>query len=78
MVVMPLFVDQFDNAQRLHETGLGVKVHPYTYKDEELLAAVDQVLADQTLKQRLQAASKRIQATNRHEELADKIEQLLS
>ena len=77
MICMPLFADQFGNAASLQETGLGVRVEPYTFKDSELLGAVESVLADKQMKARLVTASKRIQASNRHEELADKIEQLI-
>ena len=78
MISMPLFTDQYDNAQRLDETGLGVRIEPFTFKDEELLSAVEKVLNDSKLKERLQAASRRIQASNKHEEFVDKIEQLFS
>ena len=29
MVVLPIFWDQYDNAQRMHETGLGVRLATY-------------------------------------------------
>ena len=29
MVVLPIFWDQYDNAQRVHETGLGVRLSTY-------------------------------------------------
>ena len=46
MVVLPLFWDQYDNAQRVQETGFGLRLDTYGHAPEELLAAVDQVLAD--------------------------------
>ncbi|XP_017492759.1 PREDICTED: uncharacterized UDP-glucosyltransferase YjiC-like [Rhagoletis zephyria] len=78
MVAMPMFADQFDNAQRLVETGLGVRVMPYDFEDSELIAAVEKALGDEEIKRRLQVAAKRIQSEKRHEQLADKIEQLLA
>ena len=41
MVVLPLFWDQYDNAQRMHELGFGVRLATYDFADEELIAAVD-------------------------------------
>ena len=76
MIVLPLFGDQYDNAQRLQETGLGVWIDPYTFTESELLDGVEKILRNEALKQKLQAASQRIQSENRHQDLAVKIENL--
>ena len=78
MICLPLFADQFDNAQRLAETGFGVRIDPYNFSPEQLNREVDRVLNDQVLAKRLKAAAQRIQSTDTHEALANKIEQLLS
>ena len=39
MVALPLFWDQYDNAQRVHETGVGMRLPTYAFADDELLAA---------------------------------------
>ena len=62
MVVLPLFWDQYDNAQRVDETGFGVRLQTYTFRDEELVAAIERLLADDALKARLAGASARIKA----------------
>ena len=36
MVVLPLFWDQYDNAQRVDETGFGVRLPTYAFEDAEL------------------------------------------
>ncbi len=74
---MPIFADQFDNAQRLQETGFGIRVDPYTFNDRDLIEAVEKMLADEKLKERLEVAAKRIQNSNRHEVLVDKVERLV-
>lgn len=78
MIAMPIFADQFDNAQRLQETGFGIRVDPYTFNDRDLIEAVEKMLADEKLKERLEVAAKRIQNSNRHEVLVDKVERLVS
>lgn len=51
---------------------------PYDFEDSELVAAVEKALGDDLMKQRVKEAARRIQSENRHEQLADKIEQLLA
>ena len=53
MVVLPLFWDQYDNAQRVDELGYGIRLATYDFADEELTDAVDRLLADDPLRSRL-------------------------
>ncbi len=46
MIVLPLFWDQVDNAQRVEETGFGRRLATYDFEDGELVGAVDALLAD--------------------------------
>lgn len=52
-VVLPLFWDQYDNAQRMDELGLGVRLDPYGFTDAEMHAALDRLLRDTALHDRL-------------------------
>ena len=45
MVVLPLFWDQHDNAQRVAECGFGVRLPTYEFEDSRLLEAIDRLLA---------------------------------
>jgi MGT family glycosyltransferase len=74
MVVLPLFWDQHDNAQRLDETGFGIRLDTYGHRPEELTGALDRLLADRALDARLAAASARLQAARGTERAADLIE----
>ena len=61
MVVLPLFWDQHDNAQRIQELGLGRRLDTYAHEPAELIAAIESLLADPLLPQRLNGISRRLQ-----------------
>jgi MGT family glycosyltransferase len=77
MLVLPVFWDQHDNAQRVHETGFGIRLRTYDFVDGELAAAVDRVLVDEQLRARCSAAGERLRARPGTELAADLIEALL-
>ncbi len=76
MVVLPLFWDQYDNAQRMHELGYGVRLATYDFSDDELTGAVDGLLADDTLRSNLGALGERIRDQKGVREAADQIEEV--
>jgi UDP:flavonoid glycosyltransferase YjiC (YdhE family) len=76
MVVLPLFWDQVDNAQRIDETGFGVRLPTYSFEPEALTGAVDRLLADAALHDRLASMSRRIQARPGRVLAADLIERV--
>jgi MGT family glycosyltransferase len=76
MVVLPLFWDQYDNAQRVHETGFGIRLDTYRFTDEQLVGAVEQLLADAALRKRMADAGARIRSRNGTRRAADLIERL--
>ena len=46
MIVLPLFWDQYDNAQRVDETGFGVRLPTYAFEDADLRGAIDRLLGE--------------------------------
>lgn len=64
MIVLPLFWDQHDNAQRIDETGYGARLSTYGHEPEELKSTIDRLLADEPMHQRLEAISRRLQRRN--------------
>ena len=74
---MPLFADQFDNGQRVAEKGLGLRLEPYSFTEEELLEAMDRLLNDAELNQKLQAAAKRIEQSNSKDKACQRIERVV-
>jgi MGT family glycosyltransferase len=76
MVLLPIFWDQHDNAQRMDETGFGIRLPTYSFGDGDLPAAIDRLLADSGLISRLAGVSERLQANAGNERAAKLIERL--
>jgi UDP:flavonoid glycosyltransferase YjiC (YdhE family) len=77
VVVLPVFWDQYDNAQRVHETGFGVRLPTYELERDELHGAIARLLGDTALRARLEAIAARAQASPGTVRAADLIERLL-
>ncbi len=76
MIVLPLFWDQVDNAQRVDETGFGRRLATYDFEDAELLCALGGLLADDGLRARMAAISARMKAADGTTRAADLIERV--
>ena len=76
MVLLPLFWDQYDNAQRMDELGLGVRLPTYEFEPDALLDAIARLTADGGLSARLAAMSRRLQANPGTVRAADLIERV--
>ncbi len=78
MIVLPLFWDQVDNAQRVDETGFGVRLPAYDFRDEELLGAIERLLGDAALRSRMGGISSRMRGSNGTAQAAELIERVAS
>jgi MGT family glycosyltransferase len=76
MIVLPLFWDQVDNAQRVRETGFGRRLATYDFEDGELSAAIDALLGDGALRSRLGAVATPMRASDGTTRAADLIERV--
>ena len=76
MIVLPLFWDQYDNAQRVDEQGFGVRLPTYAFTEADMRAAIDRLLGDAPLRARLTTVSERIRAADGAGHAADLIEEL--
>jgi MGT family glycosyltransferase len=76
-VVLPLFWDQHDNAQRMEELGLGRRLGTYGHEPAELITAIDTLLADPILAGRLSGISASLQAEPGTVKAASLIEALI-
>lgn len=62
MIALPLFWDQYDNAQRLDETGFGVRLSTYEFEPEQLQGAIDRLVGDLGLRDKMAVEAKRLQS----------------
>jgi MGT family glycosyltransferase len=76
MVALPLFWDQYDNAQRIAEAGVGVRLSTYECAADELLGAIESLLSDTGARDRAEAIAARLQADHGRLRAADLVEQL--
>ena len=76
MVLLPLFWDQYDNAQRMHELGFGIRLATYEFTPDELNEAVEKLLVDTELRARMDEMGKRIRARDGLTKGADIIERV--
>lgn len=76
LIVLPLFWDQYENAQRIAELGFGKRLATYAFTDSELTDAVDALLADTALRTRMAAMGADIRARDGLRVGADVIERV--
>ena len=76
MIGLPLFWDQYDNAQRLRETGFGERLATYDWTVEELVAAVNRLLGDDALHATMASNAEVIRADPGRVKGADLIERV--
>lgn len=77
MIVIPLYSDQYDNAQRVAEKGFGARLN-YDFKAREMVTTVNRLLGDDQMRLRLEKAATRIKENNCNKDRAcEAIEQLV-
>ncbi|CAF2406976.1 unnamed protein product [Rotaria sp. Silwood2] len=77
LIILPLFADQFDNAQRIQEKGFGIRLDTYYCSEEELLDAIEKLLADEELAEKLKILSKKMRETDNRAKVVELIEALV-
>jgi MGT family glycosyltransferase len=76
MLVLPIFWDQHDNAQRVQETGYGLRLPTYSFAEDQLVMAVDRLLTDESMRARAAAVGERLRQRRGTAVAADLIERL--
>ena len=76
MIILPLYGDQYDNAQRIQDKGFGIRLNPFKCTSKDLLDAIDKLIYDEDLKLRLEKVSQRLQNSKSNEKAAELIEKI--
>lgn len=76
-IIMPYVWDGHDNATRVQETGHGLKMHRADWTDEQLRGAIDTLLTDRAMHDKLAATSAHMRSQSGTEKAAGLLDQLL-
>ena len=77
LIVMPVFADQPDNAQRVHEKGFRIRLNPYTCSERGLLDAIENVLNNQELQKKMKLISNRYKQSSDSNKIIERIQQIV-
>jgi len=64
VIIMPIFFEQLDNAQRVQEKGYGIRIEPYNFEDSHLVDAIESILSNGQLKEKYRQMAARIRESN--------------
>ena len=68
---------RWDNAQRLQEKGLGIRLETYDFEEQQMLDAVEKLMNDKALNERLKAAARRIETSQSKVKACQRMEQIV-
>ncbi|XP_053213341.1 demethyllactenocin mycarosyltransferase-like [Panonychus citri] len=74
MIVLPFFIDQHDNAQRIVEKQLGHKFDPFHLDGPGILRSIEMILNDDQVYSRLKSIANDLQNSSTREELVKLLE----
>ena len=77
LIVLPMFGDQPRNAERIEEKKLGKHLLPYKVTEEELLTAIDSLLEDEELIQRVAKLGEKLRNSKKGLEMVKFVEKEL-
>jgi UDP:flavonoid glycosyltransferase YjiC (YdhE family) len=76
-LIMPYVWDGHDNATRVQETNHGLKMHRANWTDNEFAAALETLVTDVSMKQKLSATSAHMLSRNGAQKAAQLLDGLL-
>ena len=76
-LILPYVWDGHDNATRVQETGHGLKMHRSEWSDAELAQALETLITDKAMHEKLAATSAHMQAQDGRKKAARLLDELL-
>jgi MGT family glycosyltransferase len=76
-LIMPYVWDGHDNATRVEETGHGLKLQRYDWTEQQLAAALEQLLTDKQMHRKLEASSEQMRGQHGPTKAARILDELL-
>ncbi|NP_001310089.1 uncharacterized UDP-glucosyltransferase YjiC-like isoform X1 [Tetranychus urticae] len=76
LIVIPQFGDQPDNAQRIVDLGLGVRINLHEFSGEKLSKAIEDVLNNKEIHSNVARVSEELKRTDSRDKVISLIEQL--
>ncbi|XP_025018382.1 uncharacterized UDP-glucosyltransferase YdhE-like isoform X1 [Tetranychus urticae] len=76
LIVIPQFGDQLDNAQRIADLGLGVRLNLHEFSGEKLLKAIEDVLNNKEIHSNVARVSEELKKSDSRDKVISLIEQL--
>ncbi|NP_001310070.1 uncharacterized UDP-glucosyltransferase YdhE-like [Tetranychus urticae] len=76
LIVIPQFGDQLDNAQRIVDLGLGVRIDLHEFSGEKLLKAIEEVLNNKEILSNVARVSEELKQSDSRDKVVSLIEQL--
>ncbi len=76
-IIMPFCWDGLDNATRIQETGYGLRLPRYTWTDDQLASALERLLTDRAMHERLKKIGAHMQSADGRRKAARLIDDLL-
>ncbi|RWS09188.1 glycosyl transferase-like protein [Dinothrombium tinctorium] len=76
MIILPIFMDQHDNAQRAVEMKIGIKLNPFTVEEHVLLEAIDKLVNDASVAERINKISELMRKSSSMDLVIERIERI--
>jgi UDP:flavonoid glycosyltransferase YjiC (YdhE family) len=76
-IVLPLHIDQHDNANQLHRLNTAIMLNPFKLKQETLTKAIEKILSEEDIQKSCDKYSKKLLRLNGAQKSADILEKLL-